>query len=644
MSRARIAVIVAGIDQSYQSAVLRGLQAGAISCGADLAVFVSFSGTMGNPHHDAGELNIFRLPEFSEYDGVILMTNTIDYPPVVQRIHDRVKESGIPAISIDNDVPEFLHIGIDNRKAMRRITEHFVKHHRFSRFAYISGPEDNTESIDRLEAFREVLQENGLSIDDDRIYYGDFRGPAGKAAIEKLLASGQPLPEAVICANDVMAASAVNALEEAGYSVPEDISVSGFDNTYSGHNFRIELTTVDRPLYRSGELACRMLCEKIGGKEPEERSVILEMHPRFAESCGCYDSGAGDISHIKELNYNNYSTIESMRTFTEYFNKLSSKLVGCNSFDQYIAELKLFIKAMDPKEFYFCLCENWDTETELYNYSDGGSRKNVPTEFTERAEVRIEYRDGEFRKERIIRSADVIPDWKDNGREGGNMYYVVPLHFGERCLGFMVLLNNKISLTNSMFQSWCITISNSLENIRKLLCLDYAVNRLEKLYAKDTFSGIYNRNGFVRATKGIYRQCIEQQRNIMLMFIDLDGLKKINDTYGHDMGDNAISGIAHVLRKVCTKNEVFCRFGGDEFIVFAADADEEYAADLIGRINARIKEINSSEDNPYELSASVGYVIAKPDEEADIFKFVTQADKKMYIDKRRKKRERDKMT
>lgn len=641
MSGYRIAVIVAGIDQSYQSAVLSGLQAGAKEIGADLSVFVSFSGTMGNPHHDTGEFNIFRLPELSGYDGVILMTNTIDYPPVVQDIHRRVKEAGIPAISIDNDVPGFMHIGIDNKKAMRKITEHFVKHHGFRKFSYISGPEDNTESADRLTAFREVLAENGLSISEDRIYYGDFRRPTGKAAVEKMLASGEPLPDAVICANDVMAASAINTLEAAGYRVPADVAVSGFDNTYSDHNFRIELTTVDRPLYQSGELACRMLSEKISGKAPGSRSVILDMHPRFTESCGCHESAVSDLSHFKKLNYTNYSTIESMRKFTDYFNKLSSRLVGCNSFDQYIDELKRFIKAMDPKEFYFCLCENWDTETELYNYSDGGSRKNVPIDFTENAEVRIAYRNGEFLGERLIKSSEVIPDWRTNTDAPGKTYYIVPLHFGERCLGYMVILNNKIPLTNSMFQSWCITISNSLENIRKLICLDYAVNRLEKLYAKDTFSGIYNRNGFIKATSGIYRQCVEQQRKIMLMFIDLDGLKKINDTYGHDMGDNAISGIADVLRKVCTKREVFCRFGGDEFIIFAADADEEYASELTGRINGRIAEINANEANPFELSASIGYVIARPDKEEDIFKFVTQADKKMYIEKRRKKRERD---
>lgn len=180
-------------------------------------------------------------------------------------------------------------------------------------------------------------------------------------------------------------------------------------------------------------------------------------------------------------------------------------------------------------------------------------------------------------------------------------------------------------------------MSNSLENIRKLMCLDTAVNHLRKLYAQDTFSGIYNRNGFINATRDIYKKCISEQRDIMLMFIDLDGLKGINDTFGHDVGDIAICNIADVLRTSCTDNEVYCRFGGDEFIVFAADYSEYDAIRLTRRIEHNIKKINDTGIYPFELNASTGYIIDKPQPKEDIFRFVTKADKVMYEHKRRKK-------
>ena len=214
---------------------------------------------------------------------------------------------------------------------------------------------------------------------------------------------------------------------------------------------------------------------------------------------------------------------------------------------------------------------------------------------------------------------------------------MVPLHFGERCLGYMAISNCKLPLHNSLFQSWCISMSNSLENMRKIITLEFAVDRLGKLYTQDTFSGIYNRNGFVKATKDIYADCVKNNRSVMLMFIDLDGLKTINDTYGHDIGDLAISSIAGVLRSVCKQGEIYCRFGGDEFIVFAADATEEEASALTKLIADNIAELNASGVNPFTLSASTGYVITKPQEGEDIFNFVTEADKVMYAEKKKKK-------
>ena len=169
------------------------------------------------------------------------------------------------------------------------------------------------------------------------------------------------------------------------------------------------------------------------------------------------------------------------------------------------------------------------------------------------------------------------------------------------------------------------------------MCLESAVDRLGNLYVQDTFTGIYNRNGFVQASEQLYLDCALNDRKVMLMFIDLDGLKNINDTYGHSVGDNAIRNIADVLEKSCVNGEVYCRFGGDEFIIFGANYTESEANTLTKSILANIAEINAQKLNPFVLSASIGHVIAVPKEKRDIFDFVTDADKMMYAEKRKKK-------
>ncbi len=633
MDKRRIAVIVAGIDQKYQSEILDGMKLSAAECGLDLSVFVSFIGTMENSGHDTGEFNIFSLPDLKTFDGAVLLTNTIDYPPVVSRILGDITEAGIPAVSVDNDVPGMLHIGIDNKTAMRRITEHFIHHHGFTRFNYISGPAANPESDDRLEAFLEVLSENNIDFDTKRIYRGDFRAPEGRAAVDYFLRYTPDMPQAIICANDVMAAAAIDRLAEAGYCVPEDIAVSGFDHSFERFDYRLELTTVSRPLKLSGQLACRMLREHFDGGV-KERSRILDMKPIYSESCGCSNGGKTTIAELRAKNYSSYRQSGTTQYYLSRLNRLSSGLLGCSSFDQYITSLKIITQEMDPDEFFFCLCTNWNEDTFTDRRRPGKIKKSAEySDYTEEMLVPVAYRNGTFLDIGRISKKQLIPP---DDEEPGKTRYFVPLHFGDRCLGYMAIRAEKLSLHNVMFQAWCISISNSLENIRKLIILEYAVERLGRLYALDSFSGIYNRNGFVEAAEKKYKECVEQQRAIMVMFIDLDGLKGINDTYGHSVGDNAICCIAGILRDSCTRGEVYCRFGGDEFIVFAADYTGSDADALTRTIAEGIGIVNTSGGNPFELSASIGSVVAIPQKEQELFDFVTAADKKMYVEKQRK--------
>ena len=309
MKSYNIALIIEEIDQSYQSAILSGIASMAAEYSMNVSAFVSFSGAMNNPRHDTGEFTIFSLPDFTRFDGAILLTNTIAYQPVIDDILSRIKEAGIPAVSIDNDIPYLYHIGIDNKTAMRNMTEHLINVHNYRRFYYISGPADNPESADRLSAFREVTAEHGLTIDENDIYYGDFRARSGKNAAEELLSSGRELPDAIICANDVMAASAINYLTANGIAVPGDVAVTGFDNTYSSQNYQVEITSVDRPLSLSGRLACKMLYNHLNSV-PQQRNVILKMSTRFTESCGCCENVSHDIEAFRELNYRNYMRFE----------------------------------------------------------------------------------------------------------------------------------------------------------------------------------------------------------------------------------------------------------------------------------------------------------------------------------------------
>ena len=166
------------------------------------------------------------------------------------------------------------------------------------------------------------------------------------------------MPEAIVCANDAMAISAVLTLEENGIHCPEDILVSGFDNIYNARNFSPALTTVERPLMQSGALACEVICRHAAG-ERLERVTELNAVPIFSESCGCAAGEKEDITVYKKHSFQN---MENIHRDISRNNQMSCSLVECDSFEEYITALKSFVLKAKCEEFYLCLNDNWHTK------------------------------------------------------------------------------------------------------------------------------------------------------------------------------------------------------------------------------------------------------------------------------------------
>ena len=207
-------------------------------------------------------------------------------------------------------------------------------------------------------------------------------------------------------------------------------------------------------------------------------------------------------------------------------------------------------------------------------------------------------------------------------------------------MGYVIIKDSDFPVTSKLFHNCVMDIANSLESVRKIVCLDRVTRKLNNLYTVDTLANINNRNGFRIDTQHPFQECIEQQKPVMLMFLDMDGLKSINDTYGHKDGDTAISTMAEVLRTACNGGEVCCRFGGDEFIIFGADYTEEKAEALSRRILDTLDEYNQMLGLPYQLDTSLGYHITVPKAGMNLFQLVTIADNIMYEQKKRKKNSR----
>jgi diguanylate cyclase (GGDEF)-like protein/PAS domain S-box-containing protein len=158
---------------------------------------------------------------------------------------------------------------------------------------------------------------------------------------------------------------------------------------------------------------------------------------------------------------------------------------------------------------------------------------------------------------------------------------------------------------------------------------------LQSLSLVDELTGLYNRRGFMAVTEQHVAAIHRNDKLPVILYADLDGLKKINDTLGHHEGDHAIIKTAEILKDTFRTSDIIARLGGDEFVVLAAIGKEESAESLTNRLQERFSAHNLQTNRPYDLSISVGVVHF--DGESSIQEVTARADRIMYEDKRRKK-------
>ncbi len=159
----------------------------------------------------------------------------------------------------------------------------------------------------------------------------------------------------------------------------------------------------------------------------------------------------------------------------------------------------------------------------------------------------------------------------------------------------------------------------------------------------DALTGLYNRRGFLIMAEQQIK--LEKRRGttrgLTLLFADLDGLKSINDTFGHEAGNDAIVEFASIIRSCTRSADLGARWGGDEFVILLIGQTSATANTSIDRIRERIKLYNETSSKSYELAFSVGFADFDIESGRSLEEQIADADGKMYEDKRRRKQSRD---
>lgn len=592
--------------------------------GCKLVFFSTISDFYYNDVNDAGEKKVFDAISVERFDAIILMSESFKMDEDMKRMVDRAVQAGVPVLAVDKYMENCINLRYDYGDSFKQVVSHLVEIHGYRDVNFLSGIKGNPYSEEREKAYREVLEENGIPFEEDRIYYGGFWEEPTRITMEEMINSPRPMPRAIICANDAMALEAVRFLKAHDYRVPEDVAVSGFDGIVMEKYHRPRLTTSITNYDGMLSTIFEIITKEIPKSELDD-TVKIYNKIQIGSSCGCSELYPIDLGmEMVNLKDNLYLVMR----FHETMNQMVSNLGDMENWYSATSSIPYYIYLMEYKKMYINL------NTDFYNFvtSVYYRKKKRDTEQIYTSDMLSVILDGEDKSMRVetLEFGEMIPDFSAHLDEEEALM-LVPIHLKGEIVGYCVVQFEPEVFRFNMCSSFVISYRYLLEsqrNKRKLL----------DVYIKDSLTGLFNRNGFYDVTPK--RMYYESEKNLAVIAIDMDHLKMINDTYGHAEGDVALRQIAKIMLELTYEDEICARIGGDEFLIAVCGDEVENRAESIKQeMLMALKEYNEAAGKPYPLSASIG-VYCDCIRGNSLDHFLKQADDLMYANKLHHRKEK----
>ena len=586
-----------------------------------ICVFDCFGKDLGNDK-DRSEYAIFRLPDPAAFDGLLIQSNQIVLSDARRDVEQIVAGSGIPAVAIGCELKGCSLVYFDNRKAQYEMAEHIIREHGASRLVYLTGNMDNNcpEGQERLDGFREACRDNLIPDENVEVIRCTWRPSDGVSVARRWLRTGEPLPDAFICANDDMALGLMETLQENGIRVPRDVLVCGFDNLSSAELSSPRLSTVHTDHNKLDYFAADVLMCAIRGKELPARSPYgFELI--CSESCGCHNAPRRGV--IRDLYF---TQTRFLRSFYVQQDQMAEDLFGAEDLPDLMQIISRNHTIFGCDNLYLCINEYY-----FDNYD-----KNMWPGYAEHFDsTMVLYSEGSGKNDSggdVVRfpASSLLPE-SIMDREPFLIFY--PLHYNTYSIGYLVMNGICTAAKLNLHESILNFLEIAIENVRKKSLLHHLNDTLDDLYVHDALTGLYNRFGLSRFGQQRFDDLHASEGSVQVLFLDMDDMKSINDRFGHEAGDVALKASARILGRTCSSDAFIMRYGGDEFIIIDTGRNRH----LDEHITAAADEYNRTSGMPFSLSFSIGVVRTGAESDLLLDDCIQQADSLMYKIKQERK-------
>ena len=650
-SRYRIALILDFITIEYSHRLFDSVSKACREHDYELVVFPI--GTLHSVRTAFGyqEAAITSLITTNSIDGIIISTGVQLHFVSKNEMLSYIKGfTPIPVISVAVDIPGCPSITSDPYDAYRVIFDNLIDVQHCKKFAILGLRSSSPEIRIRRNVIHRIFEEKNLSTSD----YTYFRMSFDYLQILKDLETyalsndGKIEFDAIVAFNDEMAYAASEFVKSHGLRIPEDIQIVGFDNLEQSDFNNPSITSVDQHVDEHGKKAVEMLAS-IFNNEPFEQNLTLintavlresscrVPYPQaFKERPYCtINLDVDKVLHSRNVVSDLYFRTAQVQKVMNYYTETQFDMTP----DQIKSRLNSDLRDFGIKAAAVVLYEAPIEQAIPFDYFNLPHRASVFCAFDESSGY-----DSEILPERIKFNPNerMVPDGIYDFTEKGNV--VMALYHNTLQYGYVIFRTDnhddffvhdfimKIvsSLVSSIF-SYAQVSSEKTRFHKKYKELDVVANT-------DDLTGLYNRRGLFDFGKTTLQFAKAMNQSGLIIYCDMDGLKKINDNFGHEAGDCAIIAESIILKGNFRANDIVARIGGDEFVIISPGMTVEAFEKIQKLIKDDCQLWTEKNESKFRLSISMGYVKFPSDKVGyQITPLLSEADANLYVAKRNKK-------
>lgn len=578
---------------------------------------------------------------FSEQiDGLIIISGSYSSAIQSSNISEVLSQfPNKPTISLNAklNLKNSSYLSVESFSAYDKIIKSIKQNTSNLKIAYMTTADSNSEEAkERYDSFLRAIKNNNLTFDESLLFYGTFSQNSGYIAMKKRYEKKKDVDFNVIfAANDLMAIGIKNYLEELNLKIPNDVKIVGYDNSSHSEFVTPKIATIDQFFYEQGIIAAESLLKKINKKNIPDKIKFMA-RPILRESCG-YPS--------KESLRRNTNQLISNGHLGHFLGKIDTIY---NLFDLSKASVtlqRLFYSLpymMEATNIYSIALSFFDEPIIL------GKKDNfeLPKTMTLRMLIDRENDIAEFEPNIVFDPRkNILPDGIFDDKKG--KYIFQPVFSGEKNYGFIIckIDNDDYGIYPVFLKIIINAIAQSFEytetiNKNQILSEENKEliehnSSLSEESRTDELTKIMNRRGFIELGQRSIDMALALDTKGLIMFADMDGLKSINDTYGHEMGDCAIKSMASILTQALRANDVVARLGGDEFACIAVGMELNHLNNVREKIKILCNEAKEKHNYPFNLSISIG-AMEFTKGNSTLKDLLLEADKLLYVEKKEK--------